>query len=410
MRQRLTVLLVLLVFGVCVPVAYGQRIYTFDAKINLVGSADDNPQVAGLGFQDVGTRDFVATYGAYPSITMHSQGPHSNLELFYAFGLNRVDTALDLNSESHTAGGTFKASLGPKWTMSISDAYRHSPDFATFDLFRGIVFSPQGVFFDFQTVSLRRNGYENTATLGLDYQMSPSSKLTFGLGHSVRRFESDPRFVSTLSNQNRYNGSFQYSRTISKRSSWNFGYSVFQNDFQDFENSRTHDVDFGFTHQPTPTVTVSLKVGPSYVESLGTQRNFTDFNASFDIAKVFESNRISFFFAHRAGASTGVGSISTTNEVGFNFDQGIARYTTLNFGLSAYETRQRLDNLFRTRGIRSSLILEFLITDNLSLNLGGSYDTQEGQTQGIINNLDLQRRRIFVSLQFALPEFWRVRK
>ena len=76
------------IFVALVSFLGAERVHTVNSSVNLVASADDNPQLDTAGAVPIPPRgDFFFTYGIYPSITLDSTGPNSNLRLFYSLGL-----------------------------------------------------------------------------------------------------------------------------------------------------------------------------------------------------------------------------------------------------------------------------------------------------------------------------------
>lgn len=382
-----------------------ERIYSFSTLFDAVGALDDNPRVSGFGTQRTAD-EYVLNYGFYPSLTFGSEGARSNLELTYAFGLNRIDTDLDLDSESHSVDGAWNFQATRKLAVSFSDSFTKSPDFTSFNLFRGIVFTPEGAFLDYETVALQRDSFANTARLNFDYQYSPRSSFAFGVGHSLRDFENSDSF---LRDQQRFTGHFQYTRALTPHTRWTLGYNLFQYEFEGaFQDGRNHDVAFGISHQATPTVSLNLSGGPSYAEFPGAEDNqsgFLGYNASFMVHKEFERERISLAYRRRNTAAIGIGGLVKTNSVSFNFDRSLGSRAGINAGLTFLDTDRTLSQPQIEQSLQGSLIWRFMLTDNWSINAGASYQTQEG-----LDAFDLERRRFFVSLRFALPDFWRFRK
>jgi len=136
-----------------------------------------------------------------------------------------------------------------------------------------------------------------------------------------------------------------------------------------------------------------------------TQADSLGYNASFQISKAFEKNFISLSYSHQTGNSTGVGSVSNTDTLAFNFSRSLGRKVNIQANVSVYETTAVLDNPVETRGGIAAVSLGFLLSNNWSLNLGGTYRRQDET-----NIPDLEQKRIFVSLSFTLPEFARFEK
>ena len=82
-------------------------------------------------------------------------------------------------------------------------------------------------------------------------------------------------------------------------------------------------------------------------------------------------------------------------------------------GLTLFKTKGVLDNPYDLKGINSSVSLSWLLDPRISLILGASYQNQKASNvlaEISPNDRYLRdRRRAFVSLQFALPELRRFR-
>ncbi len=391
--------------------ALAQRINHLSADVDSVAAVDDNPQVGGLRFDRL-VDDYTFTWGLYPTLRLDSRGESSQLDLFYSFGLNRVDTDLDFDSESHAAGLDW-AVTRPRYSMRLSNQYRRSPDFATFNFFRGITFTPEGIFFDYETLALRRTSHNNNADWGLDYRIGARSLMTFGLGHSLRQYEQDPLFARRITDQRRYSGDMGFRRELSARSSLDtrYRFSYFDYETGIYHDARNHDMTLGFNRQVTPTVSLRLGAGPSYTDQAGTDFSFWGYNAEASISKRFEREFISLYYRRANAASIGIGSVSKTQRLGFGFTRHFTRRFSGNFGLSLFETERLFDNRFDLRGLQSSLVFSFLLSRNLFLNVGAGYQSQREiadlEELDLFGRFGLDRRRAFVSLRFALPQFWR---
>ena len=410
---------VALILGVILatPLLWAERVNTVSGAVDTVAGIDNNPSVSGLQLNRV-SDNYYWTWGLYPSLRWDSQGEHSLFSLNYAFGLNRVEktrvngTDINLNSESHSAGAGWTLDT-ERVSVRFSEQFRRSPDFGTFNLFQGIVFTPEGMFFDYETVALRRNSYENTASLNLDYRFGARSTFTFGAGHSLRDYESNELFRRRLPNQQRLSANAGYRRDLTGRTSFETRYQADYLQFQSgvYSDVLNHDLSMGFRHQFSPTVQMTLMVGPSYARQTGTGLDYWGHNASVNISKEFEREMISAYYRHSNGTSTGVGSISIVDRLGFGFTHIFGRRVSADFGLSAYKTRRSLDNPIDLKGVSSSLVLGLLFGRNMSVNAGASYNDQRENTDLVDMSpagfYTLNRTRIFISLRFDLPEFWR---
>jgi len=385
-----------------------ERVNTVNASVDLVASADDNPQLDTAGSVPLPPGgDFFLTYGVYPSIALNSTGPNSNLGLSYSFGFNRVDAQEKFDTKSHTFGGELDTQVTQNLQLRILESFTRTSDLRTFNLFRGILVTPEGVFYDSETIALHEDHYENRASIGLDYRFNPNSSLSLGFGHSLRKYQEDLPTAANLSDQNGFNGDLGFAHRIGPRTSWNLDYSVSLYDFQEFESARTHQVNVGFSHQFTPTVSLRLGTGPSYTEASDQQSSFFSYkNGSLTLSKSFENNLLSFSYFLQSGTSTGIGSISDTQTFRFDFSRPLGRRTSISANVTLYDTEARLDNPVENQGLSTSLVLNFLLHDYWFLVVGASYQDQEENQQGL-GTIDTVRKRVFVSLRFALPELLR---
>lgn|GEM_PF-2451192 len=411
-KLRQVALAVLLMLGVFGGTALAERIYTVSSEIDLVGAVDDNPQVSGLGLFNQ-EEDYITSYGVYPSIRLNSEGPNTEYQLYYVFGLNRMDTSLDLDSESHEAGALLRGNLSRNVSLRITERFRKSPDFGTFSFFRGIVFTPEGMFFDYENVALRRDSYHNDTTAMIGYRFGPRSTLSFGGGTSVRNFEADPLFARRYPNQNQYNGTIKLTRDLNARTGWSIGYNMTHHDFrQVYSDARVHDATIGLNHQISRTAALTMEAGPSYTEFLGDtteSSSYTGYNARLNVTKSFEDEEISLSYRRRSGAGVGFGGLSRTQEVAFHFMRPLGRSTLINFGATLFDTDRVFENPYETRGLRTSLVWSYLISPNWKINVGASYVSQDSPNieSDLPSFLDLERRRVYVSLTFVLPNMWR---
>jgi hypothetical protein len=407
-QKRHVAAIVVLTLLILSPATYAERKNTLSGEVSAVGAVDDNPRVSGLHGNITGDGTFLGTWGLYPSLALNSQGPRSLFTLSYSLGMNRVESDLELNSESHSAGVSFQADLSQKVKLKISESFILSPDFTSFNLFRGVFFTPEGVFFDYDQVALRRKSYMNSAAVGIAYEMSPRSSLSVDVKHSLRDYQEDERFRHYLSSQNRFNAGLRYTRNISERTSWNVGYSASQYIFRHYGNTRSHAAFLGLARELRPTVHLRMSAGPSYVEPTSGwtaevpgrhQGSYFGWSGDASLSKIFRTNQLTLFYRRGSGISSGLGSISDSQTAGLNFAQMLGRKLRFSSAVSAYEHLGRLDNPYNTRGYSGTAVLNFLVRTDVSVDVGASYYNQRGHQY-----YDLDRRRAFVSLRLLIPE------
>ena len=84
----------------------------------------------------------------------------------------------------------------------------------------------------------------------------------------------------------------------------------------------------------------------------------------------------------------------------------MGRRTSISANVTLYDTQARLDNPVENRGLSTSLVFNFLLHDYWFLVLGGSYQDQQENRESA-ETFDVERKRVFVSLRFTLPELMR---
>jgi len=378
-----------------------ERKSSLSGKVDFLGAVDSNPAIEGN--QTVNTGQGTGfTYSLFPSLSFSSTGPSSQLQFHYGLGVNRFDSRSELNHESHRLGAQFVAQLTSRLSMSLLDTFRKSPDFSAASIFSGIGFDPtRGFFLDFDTVAVRRDSTANSAVLKFDYTLNPHSSLSFGGGHSFRVFEDAPGFQNGFSDQNRFDAFVRYNRQLSAKTSWSAGIASYHYDFKDFENVRTFEASFGLSHELSPRLSLNIGVGPSFVDALqGGDDNF-GYNLKASLSKTLDRDTISIRYNRRSGASSGVGSVSNTHHLSLQYRRIWGRLA-LDANVSAYDTSRLVDNPVSTQGYSAGLTASWAISEHWAISLGGSLLDQAGDS-----DLGLQRNRVFVSMRYNLPDFWR---
>ena len=374
-----------------------ERKYTAGLQIDFVSGGTNRP---GSGNFELGR--LAPFYAVYPSFEFKSIGQHSHFDFNYAFGLDRYVSDLNLTSESHSMGTSLTLAASQKVRLKFSDTLQATPDITSFNVLRGILFTAAAPVFLYDPIALRRKSFSNDATATVEYELSPRSMLSFGAQHTFRNYEEIASFPGGLSDQYRLRGIVGYTRKLDEHRSWSLEYSTSYSDYSDFENVRSQDLSLGYSHQLTPGVSLRLSAGPSYTQSLDSDRNYPGYNASIRIQKSIRSNQVSLHYVRRTADSTGLGSVSDTHNAGFGFSWLLGRRTTLDFDASAFQGRQRFDNPFNVRGISGTGGLAFILSKTWSLAAGALYQRQEDTAL-----LDVESKRIYVSLRYRAPELWR---
>lgn len=386
-----------------------ERINTVGVSGGIIASADDRPYIE--GFSPGGTSDeyfFVGSF--FPRITLSSRGPASLFSVYYGFGMNKVKSDLDLDSESHSVGMQWDSALGQRGTFSLSSDFRKSPDFDSFTLFSGIVETPDGYFFDFETVALQRDSYWSSTSADIGYMVGPRSRLNFTGSFSFKNYEDLPDFRQE--DQIRSQAGMKFSRDISERTSWNTGYDIrYWEYFGGDSSAYSHNLGLGLRHMFSPTLSLNLSAGPAYVVYTGGEEIFDNkagYNASAALQKRVEKHLFSLSYNERSAATYGAGGIVKTRDAGLDYSREF-EWILINASLRYFDTEALYEAGYSPEGIYSMLSLGFKLARSLMLEVGGSYRKQDNDDSGFESRYqNYDRRRIFVSIRFNFPELWRM--
>lgn len=309
-------------------------------------------------------------YSVYPSINLISVGQHSKIDLNYNFVAERFDMEPMVTTTSHTFSGSFNTQAGKRARFRLAHTLNTAPDFSTINVLKGIAPAAEGFQYIFEPQLTKRSNISNNSSIGLDVDLTDQSFLTFAASGSIRLYEADA-IGSSLSDQTRISGSFGFSHKHSKRLTSNLKYTVWQNDYDQYETSRSHSATFGLTRELSPGLSLTLSAGPSLTEKTATEKALASYVVDANIAKQFEHNRFSTGYSHRASDSTGLGGSSDSHQIMMSFSQALGRSASINFQASAY--RQELYD-----GVNGSIAFSQQLGRYMVASAGSSYISYKG--------------------------------
>jgi hypothetical protein len=381
-----------------------QRKYILGATIDLAGGLGALPNASTLASQafQQGTS---FSYEAYPSVELRSTGEHSTLKAVYAFGFTRTYSDLSFNSTSHVVSTTFSASLGPRWKFNFSDFFAMTSDFNTFNATRGGSSVPEGSrFLVYPTGG--PSSQINSAQVQADYTLNERSTLSIVGSHLLQDYPNTSLLQGSFTDQQRTSGTITYARRTSEHTTWSLGYSSSYLTFRQSESARVQVLSVGYSREIRPGLTLRLKVGPSYVEALGSGRSYAAYDASVRLQKAVKSDTFSLYYAQNSGDASGLASISNTRSVGFSMDRLIGNTANLYVDVSAVDTQSAIGaigNSYRVRGVSAAANMGLRLSKALSIHWGGQYQRYD-QQQSLPSS---EQKRIFASLRVTAPELWK---
>jgi len=259
------------------------------------------------------------------------------------------------------------------------------------NVLKGFSFTSTDFHYIFEPQVYKQSSISNSTAVSLDFNVDKQSYLTFSASGSYLHYPGDAA-SSVLSDQFRLEGSISHSHKRSKRQTWGFKYSAYRNDLQSFGTTLSHSITIVYSQELRPTLHLTMEAGPSYTGMAQHQKAYLGYNTSVDVSKLFRSNRFSFFYSHRSGDSTGLGSATNSHQGGLSFSRLLGRKASINFSALTFAQKQG-----GYRGVQGSFALSRSLGRYFSMSLGGSYQNTKGNTLASFSN---ENKHFFINLSY----------
>jgi hypothetical protein len=365
---------------------HAERKTDFQTAVDLIGGAGNQ---AGSGGQS--QKSMSATQSLSPSLNLRSRGEHSELDLNYAFNVERYMRHPYITDTSHAFTATLSTRPNKRFSFHFSDTFRSASDSTMVNVLKGFSFTSTDFQYIFEPQLQKRSTLNNSATLGLDINLGKQSYLTFGASGSYLKYSGDA-LSSLLSNQIREEGNISYSYRHGKRQTWSVKYSAYRNEFQHIGKTLSQSMTFVFSQELRPTLLLNMEAGPSYTGKTQSQRAYVGYDTSVNVSKRLHSNQFSFFYSHRSGDSTGLGGTSDSHQGGLSFSRSLGCKASINFSASTFTQSQ--DDY---RGVQGSMSLSRSLGRHFSMSLGGNYQNNKGN---VANSFSNENKRFFASIGY----------
>ncbi len=205
----------------------------------------------------------------------------------------------------------------------------------------------------------------------------------------------------------RLEGNLAFSHRTGKRQVWSFGYRVWQNDYEDQYNVRSHAGTIGLSRELNPETSLRLEAGPSFIEESDVADSYLSYIIDAQLSRRLGKNLFTASYTHRSGDSTGLGGSSESHQGNLGFKRNIGRSASISFQASGFHQSQGESDLYDYWGVRGSLALSRQLGEYWVVSVGGSYMTYLGQSA---DYYDYSYKRVYASIGFRLPELWRAEK
>jgi hypothetical protein len=359
--------------------------FTITPSLTLTGEYNDNIFIDNANK----VSDFII--GFTPGIAVAVERPTYRLAAAYNFTAE-IFTTETQESNAFNRQNFFLDSLwrvDPFVTVTLTDTFIFSNDTN--------LISTQGV------ATGRDRSFSNTLGAGVAWQFAPLWLVRGDASWALERFD-DPE----LQDSDVYRLAGTVERRFSPQITGDIGYEFGYFDIQREDRTTTHTPRIGATWQPTPTISLSLRGGPSFeLKDNGDSRVTPAVSASYRQRLSFGAIGVSYDRA--IGTAGGLGG-TTDNQL----IAGFIDVTTLTRGLVVqflprYAIEESPDsNRIDVRSFTMALQATYRLTSWMSLIGGYQFFHQRSDSTGrttsgnVIAN-DADQNRVFFGVQFGYP-------
>jgi hypothetical protein len=375
-----------------------QRVSSLGTTIDVVGGFDKNPQVLG------GSNQHANSYSIYPALSFGSQGAESHFSATYAFGWNRLAAQPPVDSNSHIASANLQKPLSSRSNMSLSSSFSSTSDVQTMFALRGIIPNEDesGLIALFQPVAVRQSAITFGTNVGFDHRLSDRSSLSFGGEYTRRDYKTSA--IRSLSDQNGLSGNVSYSRRITERASWNLGYQGSYYRFTNFDAVVSNSVQFGISNQLAKETSFNSSFGISHVQNSGDSSYSASFEGSASLAQTIKRNIFDLSFSQNYGHPSGLGAVSRNRRASLGVSRELGRHVNVYASANVSDSKGILDNTVSSRGGGAAANVGFLLTQQLSLQVGAQLQRYTQPAP-----FAFTQKRLFASLRYTHPNLLRSR-
>jgi hypothetical protein len=385
---------------VTLPLHAQQRKYVVGTTVDLVSGGTNNPTTTGISLGQT-NQPVTSFYSLYPSINATSTGEHSLLNFSYTFGFNRTNSQPAVNSESHGLSVKFSSPLNAQWKISTSESFQLTSDTATFNALRGVTSTPEAPNFLFNPVATNSSSRSNNASIAASYAIDDKSTLSLTASNTRLNYGQTALAIGGLSNQQNVSGSVGYSRKTGTHESWSLTYADTYFTFVSFQNTLSQTATVGYSNQIGRDLMFQQTVGISQVKSLGSAGDYVGYNMSASLQKNINNKSFSVSYTQTSGQPSGLGAVSDNRRLGFNLGRTSKRVNVF-ADASAFDSKGSLANTMNLRGIAATGSIGAPLTKTLSIQGGAQF-----QKYSQAAPFAFTQKRIFVSLKYNDPNFWR---
>jgi hypothetical protein len=378
-----------------------ERKFLMGTQLDFMAGETNRQTLSSIEFQN----SVAPFYGFYPSIDIKSTGISTVLDLSYSGLTERYDGNGTVRTHSSFARGAF-AKTGHRYKLDFGLNFSDSPDDLLVNVVKGIIptadgFSP--VFEPAQAHTSRNVFYGGGGTeIALNERTSLIGSFTTA---SVNYFDTvypkDKTVANPLLDQTRDQADLGFLYKLDTNRSIGGKYIFINNSYKGLGSTRANALAFQYIARLSPTLMLEVEGGPAITSGLDQPVSLGVLVAGRVSRKIYSSN-VFAYYSHTSGDNTGLGTLSNLNSIGGGAVSPLWGKLGIAFDLAGYTGRSLGFRPSDYDGFYSALDLSYGLSRHWYIGVGGAYQINPGS-----NSLDSNSKRVFISLRFRSPDFWR---
>ncbi len=382
---------------------FAERNYIAGFTMGVSGGASNNAGGSSFSFSQL-AGSMEPFYGVSPGLNLKSTGRHSEWLFDYNFQGQRFESDQPITSLSHYANFSLTGQAGEKNRYHVFGHFYNTPNFFAESVYVGIVLTPEGFQFLYDPLAAYRTTTSLTAGANLEHDLNAKSFITFGGDYSYRFYEKDKTEPASayLSDQISIRADASWSFKQNQHRTLSLKYTMSEHDYKDYYDSRSHTASLGVKQQFSPSLSMNLEAGPTYVEPQAQYAGYLGLTGSFNLTRLFRSDTVTLFYRYASGSTTGLGSIANTQNAGLGLVHTFTKRLTASASGSVYQGKGIRDNPYDNQGLNSAASISYAMGERWFFSLGGSYRKLTGT-----NTVDQDYKQVYLSVSYRAPEMWR---
>ncbi len=346
-------------------------------------------------------RGLAPFYGFAPSVDVKSVGHKSVLDMSYTALAERYEGDQKLNLFSQAAAGDFTVNPSHSLKLDFRGLFSSVPDYTSVDVLKGAVPAPDTFRFVFQPATGKSTRQTFGGGASAEFDLSYRSYFIAEYSASWLNYQLSSPVPGSLVDQRRDEGRFGYWYRLDPHRSIDIQYVVTTNNYSGLGTGRTHAALIGYTRQFSPALQMHFDAGPAYVTFSGIP-SYYGYVLSASLVRTIRSSRLSAFYSHTPGDSTGFGTLSDVHSGGLALFSPIWKRIAVNSSISGFWARGAANSLNSYEGGYGTLEFAYPLNNRWFLTWGGSYALNVYNAPG-----NQEFKRLYMSIRFRAPEFWR---